>query len=248
VRQLREAALSVPTEGDAGWLVRLASLRIDARWDAAVRNAGELRAAAPKATDDELATVLVDDAASFAALIGVGIGAGATIPLVGQFIAAAGAPAELVYMTGIQFDVALSIAAIYRPSLTKEALLPILLACLTFSMGQEFVKELAKESAVTLSKRAIEELFKGAVLVAAKRLARNLGIAATKKGLLNAVPLLAIPVGSAMNYAGVLAFGKVAKHYFSPNWQSCSGCGHIQPRKNRFCAGCAVPLANDREG
>lgn len=227
---------------DTPWLVRLVDARIDACWHDALARAESLRKKAPGASTDSLANLLIEDGAFWATIVGIGVGATSTIPGVGQYIALGAVAPELVYLTKLQFDTALGVAAVYEASIPKDRLKPTLLACLTYSMGHDFVKSIVKEAATTLSRRMIEQTIKGATLTTAKRIARELGVEATKKGLLKAVPLIAIPINAAMNYGGLALFGKMAKHYFSPHWRMCSSCGHIQPRKNRFCASCADPM------
>lgn len=227
---------------DIPWIVRLVDQRIDSCWSGAVERATSLRRSAPTASSDGLANLLIDDSAAWAAIVGVGVGAVSTIPGIGQYIAIGAVAPELVYLTKLQFDTALAVAALYEASMPRDMLKPALLACLTYSMGHEFAKAIVKEAATTLSRRAIEHALKGATLVMAKRIARELGVAATKKGLLKAVPFVSIPVNAAMNYGGLMLFGKMAKHYFSPNWLMCAACGHVQPRKNRFCSSCAASM------
>lgn len=240
MRQLRDEGTVVMDSADGTpWLVRLVDARIDACWDDALRRAESLRTKAPGASSDSLANLLIEDGAFWAAIVGIGVGAVSTIPGFGQYIAVGAVAPELAYLTKLQFDTALGVAAVYEKSIPKEMLKPTLLTCLTYSMGHEFAKSIVKEAATTLSRRMIEQTIKGATLTTAKRIARELGIEATKKGLLKSVPLIAIPINAAMNYGGLALFGKGAKHYFSPNWRICSSCGHLQPRKNRFCASCA---------
>lgn len=228
---------------DDPWILRGIDDRIERSWSSAVARAASLRAKFANASDDLLANELIDDGAFWATIVGVGVGATSTIPGIGTYLALGAVAPELVYLTKLQFDTALSLAAVYDRDIRKEMLKPTLLACLTYALGHEFVKSVVKEAATTLTRRAIENHLAGATLVAAKRIATQCGVEATKKGLLKSVPLVAIPVGAAMNYGGLLAFGKLAKHYFSPNWAMCAQCGHIQPKKNRFCSGCAVSIA-----
>lgn len=170
----------------------------------------------------------------------MGLGAVETIPGLGQYIALGSVLPELAYLTRLQFDVALSLAAIYDQSIPTEMLRPALLGCLAYSLGHEFVKDIAKEAGVRLSRRAIESVLKGATLRTGKRIAKEMGVHVTKTGLLKAIPLVAIPVNSALNYAGLDLFGRMAKHYFSPTWIMCGECGQLQPRRNKFCSSCAT--------
>jgi len=224
------------------WIIPLVDDRIERCWPDAQARASEMRRKRPGATVDALANELIDESAFWAAIVGVGVGAVSLIPVMGQYIALGAVTPELVYLTKLQFDVALNLAAVYESTIPKEMLRPTLLACLVYSMGHEFVKSVVKEASINLSRRFIEDLIKGATLVTAKKLARQLGVQVTKKGLLKAVPLVSIPINAAMNYGGLVLFGKTAKHYFSPNWLMCTVCSYIQPRKNRFCSSCAAVI------
>jgi hypothetical protein len=224
------------------WIIRLVDDRIEHCWSDALERASVLRGKRPGATADALANEMIDDHAFWAGIVGAGVGAASSIPVMGQYIALGAVAPELVYLTKLQFDTALNLAAVYESAIPREMLRPTLLACLVYSMGHDFVKSVVKEAATNLSRRVIEESLKGATLVTAKRAARQLGVEVTKKGLLKAVPLVAIPINAVMNYGGLVLFGKMAKHYFSPNWLMCAACGHIQPRKNRFCSSCAVAM------
>jgi len=230
---------------DTPWLVRLVDARIEACWTDAIERAASLRRQAPGASPDAIANMLIDDGAFWAVVVGAGIGAASSIPAVGQYIALGAVAPELVYLTKLQFDTALAVAAVYEADIPKDMLRPTLLACLIYSMGHDFAKEIVKEAATTLTRRAIESVIKGSTLSTARSIARTLGVEATKKGLLKAVPLVSIPVNAAMNYGGLVVFGTMAKHYFSPNWMTCGHCGHIQPKRNRFCASCAKPTTEE---
>lgn len=236
--------MTTQDEFDArSWLVSLAETRVNDIWDACRDRAKTLRQHNPGASNDALANLLIDDSAFWAAVVGVGVGAASSIPAVGQYIAIGAVAPELVYITKLEFDTALAIAAVYDSEVPSDMMTPMLLACLAYSLGHEFVKNVVKGAATNLSRRVIENVLKQSTLVAAKRIASSLGVEFTKKGLLRSVPFVAIPVNSALNYAGLQLFGKMAKHYFSPNWQMCPSCGNLQPRKNRFCSSCAAGLA-----
>lgn len=193
----------------------------------------------PSLHPDEIANIAIDDGAFWSGVVGVGVGAVKSIPTMGQYIAVAAVPSELIYLVKLQFDTTLRVAAIYEADIPEEMLLPMLLACLTYSLGHDFVKDVAKAAGQRLTRRAIEAALSGASLAAAKRIATKLGVQATKKGLLKGIPFVAVPINAALNYGGLQLVGRMAKHYFSPNWAMCAACGHIQPQRNRHCAKCS---------
>lgn len=224
------------------WLIALAADRIKATWTNAKERARKLRASHPTATPDDLANIVIDDAAFWSAVVGVGVRAVKTIPAMGQAVAVAAVAPEIVYIVKLEFDTALNVAALYEEDIPHEMLVPTLLSCLVYSMGHEFIKEIAIKAGQRLTRRAIEEVLQGATLATIKQIAMKLGIEVTKKGLLEAVPLIAIPISAVANYGGLQLFGRMAKHYFSHNWVMCGDCGYIQPRRNKFCGKCAVGM------
>ena len=228
--------------GEGEWLIALAKNRIESTWISAQARARTQRDAHPGSEPDDLANEVIDDAAFWSAVVGAGVGAIESIPAMGQYLAVASIAPELAYLVKLEFDTALNVAAIYQSDVPVEMLTPMILACLVYSMGHEFVKDVAIEAGQRLTRRTIESVLSGATLASAKKIASKLGVQATKKGLLKAVPLVAIPINSALNYGGLQLFGRLAKHYFSANWVMCAMCGHIQPRRNRFCASCAVEM------
>lgn len=223
------------------WIIAVLNDAIERCWPEAQRRAANLRERNPGATPDAIANLIIEDHAFWAAVVGVGVGSAALIPVVGQLVAAGAVAPELVYLTRLHFETALAIAAVYEYDMPLDRLKPALLACIVYSMGLEVVRSVIGDAAEKLSRRAVEELFKGAMLSYAKKIANQMGVALKKKALLRAIPVVAIPVNASMNYAGLTVVGKASKHFFSPTWQMCARCAHIQPRKNKFCSQCAEP-------
>jgi len=224
------------------WLLSLAQERIAAAWPDAKRRAEEFRRQYPGASNDDLANVLIGDAAFWAAVVGVGVGSLETIPVVGQYVAVGSVLPEVAYLTKLQFDTALGVDAIYEHNMPDDMLVPVLLASLVYALGLDAIKEVAKQAGQRVSRRLIERVFQETALETAKKLASTVGLRFTKQGLLRAIPLDSIPINAGLNHAGLQAFGRAAKHYFSPHWTMCGGCGHVQPVKSRFCAKCGVGL------
>src|SRR2546426_432484 len=109
------------------WIIRLVDQRIESCWPAAQARAAALRGRLPGASADALANELIEDGAFWAAIVGVGVGAASTIPGIGTYIALGAVAPELVYLTKLQFDTALGLAAVYESSLPTEMLKPTLL-------------------------------------------------------------------------------------------------------------------------
>jgi len=228
---------------ESNWLVKLINNRIESRWEESKQKAYKLRNDNPGFSTDQLANLLIEDSTNWAALVGIGVGAVETIPSMGQYIAIASIPSEIVYIVKLELDVAIGIAAIYDCELSREKLEITIVACLAYSLGADYVKEVTKNAAKIMTRKSIEKIFKGSFLKVIKSMANKIGVRITKKGLLKKVPLVAIPVGAAMNYGTLELFGRMTKHFFSPNWKMCGDCSQIIPNKSKFCPSCGIKTA-----
>lgn len=223
----------------SSWLLDLARDRIDRRWNDAIARAKQRRTRFPGLTSDALANEVINDAASWAMIVGVGVGAVRSIPAVGQAIGCGILLPEFAYLTLLEFDAAIEIATIYESHMRRDLAVPSILACLAFSLGHDYVKSIATEVGLTISRHTIERFFQTSTARIATRIAETVGLQFTKNGLIRMVPFAAVPINAIMNYSGLQIFGLGAKHYFSPNWLMCGSCGSIQPRRSKFCAQCA---------
>jgi len=226
--------------GDWGsnWLLSLLSALVGAEYDHCHERVAKLRTKYAGISDDDLANEIVRDASYWAAVIGAGVGAINSIPGVGQAVAIGAVLPEVAYLAKVQATTAIQIALVYDYDLTREQVALLALACLTYSYAFDAVKESVKQAATKLTRSAVEKLLFDSALVVAERATAGLGLAVAKRGMLERVPLVAIPVGAVMNYGGLQLFGVVAIKYFSPNYTRCYGCGAIQAKRARFCSAC----------
>lgn len=228
-------------EKESGWLVEVINWVIDHTYDEAREYAEDLKKNNPKMNLDELADECINDDALWAGVVGVGMGALQSIPGIGQAVAVVSIAREVVYLTKFQVEGIIKIAFIYNRRISKDKLKYLVLSCLTIYLGGDFLKQVAKESSIRLTKRLIIKHIKGATLKMIKKIAMKFGIKFTKKGILKRIPLVAIPINAVMNYTEIKAGGKIAKKFLSPNYIMCPNCGELYPKRNKFCDKCGAP-------
>lgn len=222
----------------SNWLLTLLAALVDAEYDHCRARVAKLRTKYAGISDDDLANEIVRDASYWAAVVGAGVGAIHSLPGVGQAVAIGAVLPEVAYLAKLQATTAFQIALVYDYDLTREQVVLLALACLAYSYAFDAVKETVKQAATELTRRMVEKIISDRAFIIAERAATGLGIAVAKRGLLERVPLVAVPVGAVMNYGGLQLFGVVAIKYFSPSYTRCYGCGAIQAKRARFCSDC----------
>jgi hypothetical protein len=222
----------------SNWLLSLLAALADAEYDHCRARVAKLRTKYAGISDDDLANEIVRDASYWAAVVGAGVGAVHSMPGVGQAVAIGAVLPEVAYLAKLQATTAIQIALVYDYDLTREQIVLLTLACLTYSYAFDVVKESVKNAAVELTRRTVEKLISESAIVVAERASTGMALAVAKRGVLERVPLVAVPVGAVMNYGGLQLFGMVAIKYFSPSYTRCYGCGAIQAKRARFCSEC----------
>ena len=224
------------------WFERVIDHEVRAHWDDARRITDDARAEFPGASPDELVNHVIDRKARIAAFVGIGTGALAAIPAIGELLAAGTIVPEALYLAKVQVDVALVVALTYEAALSPDEARGIIVTCLVLALGADFVKAELSFVATKLTRDVVEAAILRMGERELSRLLARIGVNATRSGILKKVPLVAVPLNAAMNYGQIHAFGWAVKRFLSPSFVMCGGCGSSTGRLNRFCPACGAGL------
>jgi len=213
-------------------------------YDKALQDVEKLRKKYPSLTADELADKLINNKAIWAGIVGFGMGAIDTIPGLGQAIALLGIPGEAAWLIKSQVQIIIRIILIYDEEVPRDELPYLVVSSFVFQCGANFVKTVAKEASIRLTKKAIQKFLRKNTLKMVKKVAKAIGLKFTKKGLLKKVPVIAIPVNAVLNYEDIKIAGKIAKKLFSPNYIVCPHCGELYHKNEKQCPKCGTLKPN----
>jgi hypothetical protein len=229
------------------WLGEIIEHEILASWDRARETVASARRRSASSDPDLLANLIIGDKARVAAFVGVGTGALQFIPVVGQAVAIGSVLPEAIYLAKVQIDLTLILALLYDHELGQDDAKGIVISCLALALGADFVKRELNLAAIAISRRLLERAIERMGEQELLRLLQRIGIHATRRGILSKVPVIAVPLSSAMNYGQIKAFGWSAKKLLSPSFRLCGSCGEGTGRANRFCPRCGAPMAEAAE-
>jgi hypothetical protein len=230
---------------DENWILLLIRWAVHAEYNRAKYRIRQVYTRYPGISADQAATLIVDDSAFWAAIIGAGVGAINTIPGIGTVMAYTVVVPEVVYLTKLQISTALQIALVYDYDLDEEQICHLVLACVAYSYAFESLVEIARQFASVLTRRVIESVAKHAAMRLSEKVAEMIGVRLLAEGIATKVPLVAVPLNALMNYSGLQLFGLVAKKYFSPSYGRCFKCGSVQANCAVFCSNCGHRIRPD---
>lgn len=222
------------------WLAGLVDHEIERRWDEAKAMVDRTRRLYPDGDPDLLVNEIISDRARIAAFVGIGAGALECVPVVGQALAIGAVVPEAVYLASVQVKITLVMSLLYERHLTKQDVKGVVVTCLALALGADFIKKEVCQTAVRITRRAVQQAITRMGERELARLLGRIGVRATCQGILKKVPIISLPLNAAMNHGQIKAFGWVAKKFLSPSFVMCGTCGSQTGRLNHFCPSCGA--------
>jgi len=158
----------------------------------------KLKYSNPGLTQEDLCDAIIHDEALFCGIVG----AGAYI-LPGPFSWLMCAP-DIINFLAKQGKVILSIAYVFGHDPSSEERIIEILACLGFTSGIVAGQEQMKQMIIAGLKSGF-----------VKEIARNIGIVLSKKAINSFIPFIGSVTGGIFNYIGILSVGRAAVSYYS---------------------------------
>ena len=192
------------------------------RWGEQARDyARRVRAEHPAATNRELAAMVKSRHAVLARMEGATAGLPATAaPVVGAF---ASVPPDLAALAWIQCRMVVHIAAVYGADTTDPETAAELLVLQGFYNTTEAARVALTEAGVRVATRLVNLYVKGSSLQLAKQLFRFVGIKFTRVWLLEAVPLVSIPISAIVNEGATRSLANRAMKFYDLSPRSKKG-------------------------